>query len=490
MKINSILQTAKAENHFKNNLMSSPVAYPKDKCAFGSGRSELLKRNYEQDKELYIQKLAANPTVAFLYNPDLPLKVRVAMAEAEPNLHNEPSLTKKLGLSSYYIVDKWLREGNFDYDLIPRTPISRAYIDVNVDKNAEFLNAVCEKLPHCQDFDTLLFNFNMSKNHAAKLLKSGELKPLEANYIEGETFDAFLFDIQDEQNAQTLEKHTKLHPTPSKKYYKYPVKNGKTTPILVPVTYLSKLGFAPAKKLASMVKNGTLAGEYEIIQTAQGPRIKAFVDIRSYTDGEEKLLKLRSINKNTMTTSDFARMLGIKKVNIDEALGNGELEIISEYIFPSDSNKVFVDLTDEKTKDFMEQKIFESRILKAQRQEEAKAKRQERIRLNSPLQSLRMEIIWSMCPKTKNIASQEAQKDGYLCSIIAKEEAEEELSEKEEITLNSYRKSFWAIAGTEEFKAAQQKAKEYMEIYKAQGIEGIDDPQIRAIFENFEKGQE
>ena len=102
------------------------------------------------------------------------------------------------------------------------------------------------------------------------------------------------------------------------------------------------------------------------------------------------------------------------------------------------------------------------------------------------MNSLRMEIVWDLCPKTTTIASDIAKKDGYVSSIIAKNVPDEELPPKEQVVLAKYRKRFWDAAGIEEFKAAQKMASKYMKIYKTQGIDAVDNPIIREIFEEFE----
>ena len=242
----------------------------------------------------------------------------------------------------------------------------------------------------------------------------------------------------------------------------------------------------PDKKIRHYLQNGELPGVYEKVQTPAGTKIRALVNIRPFVDSEEKLLDLRRKNDNIITTSNFAKKMQIKKMDVDEAILNGELEIIKEYIFSDDHDKVFLNLKDEKTKNFIDKILFQKKFLvelKAQRIQEAKEKR----KLSNPYNSLRMEIVWHFSPQTRDIASAEAEKDRLASSLLVKEAQGEELTSKEEYALNSYKKRFWNIIGSEEFSAAQQKANEYIKIYKTQGIEAIDDPYVRSIIENFEQ---
>ncbi len=242
----------------------------------------------------------------------------------------------------------------------------------------------------------------------------------------------------------------------------------------------------PDKKIRHYLQNGELPGVYEKVQTPAGTKIRALVNIRPFVDSEEKLLDLRRKNDDILTTSDFAKKMQIKKMDVDEAILNGELEIIKEYIFSDDHDKVFLNLKDEKTKNFIDKILFQKKFLeelKAQRIQEAKEKRKQ----GNPYNSLRMEIVWHFSPKTRDIASAEAAKDRLASSLLVKEAQGEELTSKEEYALNSYRKRFWNIIGSEEFSNAQQKANEYIKIYKTQGIEAIDDPYVRSIIKNFEQ---
>ena len=488
MRINFNLQ----QMQFKNNnqkigyYFSSPFKQSYDCVSFGSSFVDTKAKNYKDDIEMYKTKMLQNPKMAFLYNPDVPKKVREEQADLNPTIKTPVALANYLKLNSYAPIIKWLNDDKFDYDLIPRTAISSAYIDLENDKNAEFISCIQEKSPGLKDFRQLLFEYNISLAKLSELLADNKLKPYEAEYDDTDGLNSYVFDLNDENNLSAFDEHLKLTPIPSKKYYKARRSDGIIKPIYVPVMYLSNLGYSSAQNLAQMIKKGVLPGIYEKIDTPQGKKARALVDIAPYSQSEEKLRQLRNANSNIISTINLAKKLKIRKVDLDEAIKNDEFKIIGEYIFPEDSKKVLVDLSDEKTRVFVDKKLFENRILQEQRKQEAKVKRIEKARVNSPMNSLRMEIVWALCPKTATIASDIAKKDGYVSSIIAKNVPDEELPPKEQVVLAKYRKRFWDAAGIEEFKAAQKMASKYMKIYKTQGIDAVDNPIIREIFEEFE----
>ncbi len=489
MKINLILQNPtvkknapKAFNQFVSlpNLKSDSFIF--------TGNAETKARNREEDLEMYKKRSQTNPKMAFLYNPDIPKKTREQQAKDDPTIKDVSGLAKTMGLESYLPVVKWLRGEKFDFDLIPRTLLSSAFIDTQSPQNANFLSFVQEKMPNCRNYKQLEFEYNISRGTLIQFLKDNSLRPLEAEYKEGESLDSYVFDLTDEINKSTLVQHARLNPVPSKKYYKNESVNGNMEPIYVPVTYLSKLGYSSANHLAELLRTKQLPGIYERVQTPQGDKIRALVDIMPYSNSEYVLSILRGSNPNIVSTSKLAKNLNIRKTDLDEAILNGELDIIPEYIFKDDSKCVFINLRDEKTKAFVDKKQFENSLLQAQRKEAAKADRLVRDELNSPIQRLRMKIIWSLCPMTRFVASDLAKQDGYVSSIIAKNLPDEELPPKEQVILAKYRKSYWSEAGTEEFSLAHKKASEYIELYKTKGIDAIDDPIIRNLFLDFENG--
>lgn len=76
------------------------------------------------------------------------------------------------------------------------------------------------------------------------------------------------------------------------------------------------------------------------------------VDIRPFSKSEYVLTQIRYVNPNVVSTSNLAKKLCIRKTDLDNAILNGELDIIPEYIFEEDSKCVLLNVRDEKTKAF------------------------------------------------------------------------------------------------------------------------------------------
>lgn len=114
--------------------------------------------------------------------------------------------------------------------------------------------------------------------------------------------------------------------------------------------------------------------------------------------------------------------------------------------------------------------------------------------------SLRNTIAWVLCPQTKQVkrehSNQKVQEiiaknaelkeinEQLLAGEITLEEAKERiiglnLSKSDEITMLSYHKTCWDISGTNEWKQALSDAKEIMKIYDEEGIDGIENPELK-----------
>ena len=114
--------------------------------------------------------------------------------------------------------------------------------------------------------------------------------------------------------------------------------------------------------------------------------------------------------------------------------------------------------------------------------------------------SLRNTIAWVLCPQTKQVkrehSNQKVQEiiaknaelkeinEQLLAGEITLEEAKERiiglnLPKSDEITMLSYHKTCWDISGTNEWKQALSDAKEIMKIYDEEGIDGIENPELK-----------
>ena len=280
---------------------------------------------------------------------------------------------------------------------------------------------------------------------------------------------------------EQVTRYQRTKPVPLDKYY-----CSEDTPPkerYIPATLLKKLGFFSANGLIQLVKNRKLQGYIKQIETNQGPRTQAYIDL-SAPGNIQILTKLRDKNKTTLSLNEFAKASGISQKNLMENIKDGTVDIIKEVIFGMDLNHIYIDLNIEKNRQFLFEKELEQHLKREQEQQERQEKELERINnkdLREKYASLRMKLVWYFCPKTKQIASQMASQDGYLCKLLKKDTNDEELTQREKIKINSYRKNLWLAAGTDELKEGFKKADEILERLKTSGVDSIEDEGIRNI---------
>lgn len=155
---------------------------------------------------------------------------------------------------------------------------------------------------------------------------------------------------------------------------------------------------------------------------------------------------------------------------------------------------------EESYKEIQEQlgSIAEKRRLEAQ---EKKLKKQQRKDEISRSSSLRNTIAWVLAPNTRQVRKELS--NAHLQTIFAKHKEVKEindlllsgeitldeakqriqalkLSKQDEIDVLSYHKTCWEISGTGEWKQALADSKKYAEIYETMGLDGIDNPDMKA----------
>lgn len=461
MKINLLSFTNYSQNKIsqntKANTFSNPYKLCRDEVCFSGKRDEIRANN------------ASNETTP-LTSPESVL--------------SSVKLAKMLGFSDENPVNLWIKNGKLICEHNQSPASTAKIINTARKENAEFLNELKEKLPNIYRIDDFSEKFNLPKNAIKTLTQKGELRPFGVEDCKDSFSVGYVYDSEDELNKMTLERHKKLHPMPSEKYFKYDYT--KIDKLLVPVKYLSELGFGEPKQMIDMIRNGKLKGACITKDTPQGRKLFAVVDVAQYFGAEEKLKAMREDNEALTDVPSLAKELGIRKKDVEEAILNDELEIVKEFIFPEDAQVSYINLKNPKNQAFVDKVMFEREILNNIKTENTLKQREkfaQWVRAFGPEQSVKMQIVWKLCPSTKLIASERAKGDGYLSNIFTKLDNEEELMPNEEAKLASYRKGFWNAAGTKEYTQAGKIAKEYIEAYKAQGLEAIDDPEIRKIFE-------
>ncbi len=304
---------------------------------------------------------------------------------------------------------------------------------------------------------------------------------------------AVLIDTTDEESMRLLEAESEKWARTKTKRSKYAFEaEHPCAEKEIPAGYLASLGFGNVSTLRKLVETGGLQGRIEEVQTEQGVKLKTSIDS---SDPRLKgvLTSLREKNRNVASYKDLAKELGISQRRLLEDIADGKIDIIPEHMFVFDNEYRYIDKRTEKNKAYIETTLFEQEVIRRIEQEQAQQQReavkQRRIQNKDALsrfQSLRMSLVWHFCPNTRSIGSDLARKDGYLCSLLAKDASEEEsLTRKEQIKVDSYRKEMWLRSGTEELKEGFKQANEVLKQVKEGGLASVEDAEIRKIFENY-----
>ena len=255
----------------------------------------------------------------------------------------------------------------------------------------------------------------------------------------------------------------------------------------IPAARLEKMGFGNLNLLYKLVKNGELKGRLEKTQTPEAEKIAVYVNLQDCKT--PKILNKIRDNTPVSNFSQFAKELGLTQKQLFQYALDGEVDVIGRYLFKIDSTTRYFDKRTPKNKAFIERILFENKLkeqLKKEQIESDKQRKIERMDALSKFQSFKMSLVWHFCPKTREIASNMAKSDGYLCSLLVKDaQKEEELTKKEEAKVNSYRKQLWNTVGSDELKEGFKKANEILNLYSSKGIDAIEDDEIRTIFKQY-----
>ncbi len=362
------------------------------------------------------------------------------------------------------------------------------FIDTGFEKNKEFINYLKGKLPSSISGGQIQVNYNIKDYEMKRYLENREAMPIGLPYETGFGICNVMLDKLDPINQALIAKVRRQRPIPSEKYYKGNSYLSAQPPKMVPVSYLSKLGFGDPKMLAQMILSGKLPGVCEKVEKGGQTKYSAKVDITPYIKSEEVLRDLRKKNPDVIKLQDLAQQMHLRPADIRYFMQNGDIDIIPEYIFWDDYNSVFINKKDPKNSVFLEElqlrKQLEEEVQReaeTAHSEEVQARKQQ----NESETSLRMKIAWHLCPYTREILKAEAQENKHLGLIIAKEENEEPLSQQEQIILNSYRKRVWETGHAKEaFSDSLSQAVAIMKQLKTEGIDSVSDPEIVKIIKN------
>lgn len=480
--------------NFPVNKLKSVNTFHKQITFSGRKNDDIFQRSVTFTEEEYNKKLQENPNTAFLYDPKLTQAEKEEIIKKTPTLKTTAEITKELGRISYewlddsfFVSEKYTPQKEGKYKL----PIKIYDMTLPINKeNFEKLNKAKSNLRSSLQFAS---DNELSLSVLHRHLKDGYIKHFTLRDKETlEQKNTSFIDKTDKSNEAGIERARKLSPTRSK--HEKGARGNK--PYLVNVLELSKLGYGTPTELAKLVKEKRIEGEIKKVTTPDGEqKILAKIDL-SVPNTKEDLFRFKI--RNCDTIGELAEKTGIPRLRIEEAILDGTLTAITEKLLFNEANELYINMTDLKNVDVITQMTFEQKVLEdiiqAKKNEESEAKREE--------SSLQMKITWHLCPKTQRIAKSIVAQDENLQLLFQdKRDIEDEIAEAEEKGINtnflhfelenltsdeneelrSFYKRMWSRAGTEEFTNAMKKAKEIMEIYKTQGIDAIDDEEIKMI---------
>lgn len=510
MKINPVqfnFNLKETDKNKKSELYSHFVSFSSDSDSF-SYRNNLERRKEavrlqkqhkkEEAQKVFEEQTQLHPATAFMYDPELKLSEKFELISQNPNIKSSFDLARELGVRCE-VVNAWNKAQALHVEHPSHSDLVREqYIDVDFEQNKVFLEMIKKKLPTSMPAGKFINMHNIKENQFREYLVKGEFVPLGTEFMSGLGIDNLLIDTSNPQNRQTLEKVHRMRPVPSVLYEKSHDYSGVHIPITVPVLYLSRLGFGDPKQLADMVVAGKLPGETKKVVKDGKEKYSVKVDIEPYVASEEVLKRLRAKNSDVSEAKDLTKKLGVKLSDIRYWMQNGDVDIINEYIFYDDYDKVFINTQTPKNKAFLEETMLRlelERELELEALSIQKAKKSaetlESRKANDSETSLRMKIAWHLCPYTRAILKEEAKGDKHLGLIISKDENDKNLTSYEQQILGSYRKKSWSKEMAKEaFSKAVNEAVAIMEQIKQEGIESIEDTEIVRIFKNHQLAYE
>lgn len=454
---------------------NSGVMHAKTKIA--DAKAEIIK--LEEEIKIY-EEFENRPNAQFLYHSELTPKEKAEEIKKHPEFKTLNQIATEAGNPNIGYLSAMHR-----FFMIDNVG-GEQYIDTSYYRNKENYETLRRELGGKIPLDKLYYKHGLPEKLIKELATRGAIDRIELTNIK--TGKKGYADFIPQEIEDKVENIRTLVPKKSK-FYKQLLRD-KNQPLLVPVSHLSKLGYGTPKQLLDMYKKGFLRGTQEFAEK-DGKKISyTRIDISSQiAEGNLDLLKRK--NKNYLSVAELAKQLKVKRCEIERAIINGDLIANNEYLFSSpDKQESGICLYNNINRQFIEKLAFEEQAKASLVTEESNKKER-----NKSLIGLRVKIAWHLSPHTRQVALELAKDDGYLAKVIKKEarirqssddvEKTETLTKPEQIKINEYRKSFWEEAGTEEFSRASKMAYQIVNTYVEDGIDAIEDPEIRKIIEEY-----
>lgn len=491
------------------------------------------------ETSFYIYKQQQAVGTAFLHAKDLSISGKLELVNNSPNIRSVSSLADMLNID-IESLNVWISNGKLITDKFPEsafhtwrnqqnssgvpvdqgqandtsTILRRKYIDVENEVNKKFLDGIKEKLPSSRTIDEIAEDWTSSPSWSSHIsfrdkeslefqlkdsVRTGKLHPLGCASVDGNNTKGYLFDLKDGKNKAKLDEIKKafeqrfygkviLSPIPKSKYFtRQAIPAFADDPDkrkFVRLKNLENLGYGNRDSIKQAIREGRLPKRVEKTDkvSAEGkPITVTSVDIND-PNVKNVLLSLKESNDFSVRSMEqICDELSVKKGEVIQWVNEGKLKML-EYVYPEETNNVRFLITDAKNSEFLGEKMaeaFTEAVIDVQSTNDNK-------RFENKASFIRTKLAWLNCEKTKSVMHERAARDGYISSLIAKKENEGKgaLTKKENIAVLAYLKGSWAEPGAREaFREAMTIAKQIMEEVKENGIDSIENEDVRKIYE-------
>lgn len=449
---------------------------------------------YTQEK--YEEQQRINPNTAFIYNPNLTPEQKQKMIDESPILTQGHPFSEKTNLKT---PDWYNREcfvfDSFFYERPKKSPQLINVYDLTIPINKKNFDKLEQNAPNLLSFDDICAENNIWNDYLRSYINRGHLRPFTLTDKNGQKErNIRLVDVTDPINIEGLERLKKLAPITVERKGQSPYPTSKIS-CWISIPELSRLGFGEQKELLEHLKAGRLKGKLEVVEKEDGTKkLRAAVDINRL-ENQDLLEDVRTFRCEFI--SDLAQKTGINIETIENEILNGNFVTIKDLLSIGRKKEPLINIEEEQNAQTLEKLLFEKNVADSILQ----AEKDEKEQLRKDKMSVRMRLTWHLCPQTKSVVNAIFSQDKTIAALsdrkkelenyIAQREDGEDNSdllqsiqsiEKEiEVEMKKLYKTMWNICGTEEYKNALAKSKEFIEIYEKKGLSEIEDKEIRNI---------
>lgn len=498
MNINAINSLKIGKINTLNNFATNPLNFK------GDLKPDTFEKNNSDTEDKYQAKLKTSPKTAFLYNPRLNKEEKEAIIKGNPDLYFSSDITSAIRQGA----ECWFNPHCFEWeDFIiensnpKKRNTARKVYDMSIEINKKNLEKLKENSEKLIPLEKYILKAGFDEETYKRYLKNGYIQRFTlTDKTSGKEVGIRLIDVTNENNINAVERFKKLSAVESK-YHKRMINFEKD--VMVNVLELEKLGYGGARTLVKLIETGNIKGEVKRSEKPDGKKkIIAKVDVSD--EKTENLLKTYR-RTHCVDIKTLAESSGISIDKIEDAILSGEMDAIKESIFLGETRELHIDVNNEKNIEAFDKLLFEKKV----EEQLIKNQKEEAQTENKQKSSTRMQLIWHFCPNTKNVAKRLAGQNKELSELFKKKkEIEEELKksaddefareilrdalneleQEKEVELKKFYKSLWGMAGLEEYHTAIEKTKEIMAQVEKQGINSIEDSEIKAILCNCDAG--